>query len=265
MRRKKTKSQISNLILESSFALGEIDENQLKKYKDFIGLDISGVALSYLYTLAQRAQLAVLVSDAYPLPIFGMVHIDNELTLLNEIKMSCKIELKVHLSFEQEALTHKLYAIFNVDLFQEGERVSNCVSKYFASLGRQKSDKKKNKFELSLDGFTDFKEQAFDVSDAQKYAVVSGDFNFIHLHPLLGKLFGFKSSIIHGMCTSAMLMASLENSKKALTAKQRVSFKRPILLPDCVKFLSNENNELKVVSTDHKTLYLEASYNFTNE
>lgn len=265
MRRKKTKSNNSGFILESSFALCEIDENQLRKYKDFIGLSISGVPLSYIYTLAQRAQLSVLVSDAYPLPIFGMVHIDNELTLLKEIKMSCKTELKVHLSLNEEGETHKLFAIFNVDIFQEGERVSNCVSKYLASLGSQKSNKKKSIFELNLDGFTDFKEHTFSVSDAQKYAVVSGDFNFIHLHPLLGKLFGFKSSIIHGMCTSAMLMASLENSRKTLTAKQTVSFKRPILLPARVKFLSNKNNELKVVSTEHKTLYLEASYNFTNE
>ena len=42
-----------------------------------------------------------------------------------------------------------------------------------------------------------------------KFAEVSGDFNFIHINPLLAKLAGFKGTILHGACVMSMSCSNL--------------------------------------------------------
>ena len=65
--------------------------------------------------------------------------------------------------------------------------------------------------------------------------LTSGDFNFIHLHALTAKAFGFKQAIAHGMWSKARVLASL-NLADAYEAD--VYFKLPMYLPSNVEFLT---------------------------
>lgn len=250
--------------LLKTFRLERINTNHLEKFKSFIGLNFSGVSLSYLYILAQRAQLSILVSDEFKLPVFGLVHLANELKFSDEASVVINKELVIHCrqSIVFEKNSEKLFVDFYVEFFQDNKVVAHCMSRYLASKPQQKAKSRNSDFKVSLDGFSHIDSFSFKVSDGPKYALVSGDFNFIHLHPLAAKLFGFKSSIIHGMYTAAKAFAVIENEHGKLLTEQKISFKKPILLPGNVNLFVNDVGELKVLDKAGETLHLEGTFRF---
>jgi len=68
-----------------------------------------------------------------------------------------------------------------------------------------------------------------------EFAVASGDFNPIHLHPLTAKLFGFERHLIHGMWSVGRILALLEK-RMPQSFELTASFKTPIYLPASVIF-----------------------------
>jgi acyl dehydratase len=73
----------------------------------------------------------------------------------------------------------------------------------------------------------------------RRYASVSGDRNPIHMHSLTAKPLGFPGAIAHGMWTKARCLAALE-SRLPDAFSVDVRFRKPILLPSRVEFLSGE-------------------------
>ena len=64
----------------------------------------------------------------------------------------------------------------------------------------------------------------------RRYCGISGDWNPIHIHMLLAKLFGFPRAIIHGMWSMARCVAELPEAPQKVEAH----FRRPIYLPSTV-------------------------------
>ena len=46
-----------------------------------------------------------------------------------------------------------------------------------------------------------------------QFAGLNGDINFIHLHPIIAKLFGFKSNIAHGTYLMSKGIAAMQQGK----------------------------------------------------
>jgi acyl dehydratase len=65
----------------------------------------------------------------------------------------------------------------------------------------------------------------------RRHASLSGDFNPIHLNPLVAKLFGFPRTVAPGMWTVARAAAALTSGQSIDAAELRVDFKLPLLLP----------------------------------
>lgn len=55
-----------------------------------------------------------------------------------------------------------------------------------------------------------------------QFAALNGDINFIHLHPIIARLFGFKSNIAHGVFLVSKSIAALQRGKHN-TAIDRLS------------------------------------------
>ena len=55
-----------------------INQKSLKNYIDFIGCD-NKQPLTYLYILAQRAQIASMLHPLFTIAIPGLIHVENEL------------------------------------------------------------------------------------------------------------------------------------------------------------------------------------------
>lgn len=77
------------------------------------------------------------------------------------------------------------------------------------------------------------------------FAKLTGDFNPIHWVPFYAKMFGFRSTILHGFSTMARAMESIHQNLYAGTAAIRewdVRFTKPLVLPGRVGlYLANEN------------------------
>lgn len=69
----------------------------------------------------------------------------------------------------------------------------------------------------------------------RRYAMVSGDGNPIHLHPLTAKAFGMPRHVAHGMWTLAHSLASLQ-TRLPESFVVDVEFTKPIFLPRTVLF-----------------------------
>ena len=46
-----------------------------------------------------------------------------------------------------------------------------------------------------------------------QFAALNGDINFIHLHPIIARLFGFRSNIAHGMYLISKAIAAMQHGK----------------------------------------------------
>jgi len=84
--------------------------------------------------------------------------------------------------------------------------------------------------------------EKWDISEntGRRYALVSGDFNLIHIHAVTAKAFGFKQAIAHGMWSKARALASLELPE---AYEADVNFKLPMYLPSRVELLSAEQGQ----------------------
>ena len=73
----------------------------------------------------------------------------------------------------------------------------------------------------------------------RRYMKISGDFNFIHVHALLAKPFGFQRAIIHGMWSLAKGISCAPGPLSLVEA----AFLRPIFLPSKVNLTHEVNNQ----------------------
>ena len=92
--------------------------------------------------------------------------------------------------------------------------------------------------------------------DAREYARLSGDYNLIHLSVLGAKLFGFKSSIIHGMASLAMTLSAEEKAlrfnESDLPLEVDCDFLKPIYLPTKTQIMTGCINVDRFVSLHAK-------------
>jgi hypothetical protein len=89
----------------------------------------------------------------------------------------------------------------------------------------------------------------FPFEQGRRYAKVSGDYNPIHLSPLVAKIFGMPRHIIHGMYSVGKVISILPKTVSDVSA----SFQRPIFLPSSVELLADQKQFLVRSPKDGKT------------
>lgn len=217
-----------------------IDQNHLRKYNDITKFANDGtVPAMYLAVLAQSLQMHMMTSEPFPFALLGLVHIANQINqyrvIRNDetIELSCKFgELKPHDKGQQFD--------FIVTAKIGGETVLEGLTTYLA---RAKSNSSSDKAK------TEEKAPDYKVSDVWKlaentgrrYALISGDFNLIHIHALTAKAFGFNQAIAHGMWSKARALAALQPLPAAYQAQ--VAFKLPMFLPSTVELLTAQEGQ----------------------
>ena len=64
----------------------QIEKHNLDKFNSYFNFHAQ-VPLTYLYTIAQRAQTALMLDNRFTLPIPGMIHIENRLIKKNDFNV----------------------------------------------------------------------------------------------------------------------------------------------------------------------------------
>ncbi|PKF32337.1 MaoC family dehydratase [Acinetobacter proteolyticus] len=212
----------------------KIDAKHLESYNEICGFKNDGfVPAIYLAVLSQSLQMHMMTSEAFPFPILGLVHIRNQIkqtrkiAVNEQITLSCKFgELKPH----DKGLQFDFITTAKVG----GEVVMESLTTY---LSRQKTEKKATEKakESQEPAYQPQAEWNISENTGRRYAVISGDFNLIHIHAVTAKAFGFKQAIAHGMWSKAKALASIE---LPAAYEADVWFKLPMFLPSTVEFLT---------------------------
>ncbi|WP_171018905.1 MaoC family dehydratase [Microbulbifer harenosus] len=228
-----------------------VDPVHLQIYRDVCGFGPGQhLPATYPFVLAMPLQLKLLVSEAFPFPVLGVVHVRNSITqyrpLLEREHLDIRCDLAaavaVKRGYEFELLT---------SVRVNGELVWECVSTLLsrtphgeAKVSRPSSGKKAWVAPVD-EGCASAVNWQVPADIGRRYARVSGDRNPIHLSASTAKIFGFPRAIAHGMWTKARCLAALEEGAYAGTLPDRftlgVDFIKPIFLPAEVLFQSAQS------------------------
>lgn len=223
----------------------EIDHDNLADYRKICGFaNNSYVPPTYFAVLSQALQMNMMVKEAFPFTMLGLVHVENSVTQYRPIQDTSVFKLSVSFANLRDHDKGKQFD-FVTQVFEKDELVWEGTSTY---LSRQKSKKAENRSKtpneppqkptIDENDMNQFWEIPEDIG--RRYAFVSGDFNLIHLHPLSARAFGFPKAIAHGMWTKAKCLAELGDLPTAFRCD--VSFKLPIFLPSEVEFIAKYDN-----------------------
>jgi acyl dehydratase len=195
---------------------------------------------TFIHLLAFPLQMSLVLEEAFPFALMGLVHIENMVQQHRPVYADEKLNLTCYLS---DLMSHRRGWQFkmNSEAYVGQELVWRSTS---TNLVRQNSTVTNDKKSPEAKTFSPkgvIEEWALPTGLGRSYAKVSGDYNPIHLYALTAKLLGFQRHIVHGMWSKARVMSAL-SSHLPDTYEVKVKFKRPVLLPTQVVF-SNQSDE----------------------
>ncbi|SEC07632.1 MaoC family dehydratase [Arthrobacter woluwensis] len=191
---------------------------------------------AYVHTLAFPVAMSVMTRDDFPLPLLGLVHLENTVEHYDAIPFGARLTVRAH---ADGLRAHRAGTL--VDMVAEvldagsGRLLWRGTSRYLA----------KGVFLPGVDTAVptaereDFRPPVptglwrLGVDTGRDYAAVSGDYNPIHLSSLSAKALGMKTSIAHGMYSVARALAESGHDSDA-GIRWHVTFEAPVYLPATV-------------------------------
>lgn len=193
----------------TSYTLGQIDGNHLRRYRQALGFRDEGIPLTYWYLLAQRAQVATMLDDAFPFRLPGTVHTANSLQVHGDARRDAPLLLATSVHIRPPADNGAVYAELDTVARQLDADVFTCRSTYLVVRGQRGPRKQARGGDAPLPRVASWQ---LGRKSGREYASVSGDWNPIHLWGWSARLMGMKRPIIHGMHTLARACAELEQA-----------------------------------------------------
>lgn len=216
------------------------DPKSLSEYRKVCAFPKSGsMPVTYPHILAFPLHMELLVSDSFPFPLLGLVHIRNEITQYKAIGNQEPIDIECQLGEPRETSKGKEFDIITY-VHASGqlawESVSTMLYRCKTGIEEPKKDPQplqQGRYQVSWSAPENI---------GRRYAKVSGDSNLIHIHSLTAKAFGFPRAIAHGMWSKARLLAALDDKLPKEPFKVSVQFKLPVFLPNNVAFQYDEED-----------------------
>ncbi|MDT0215001.1 MaoC/PaaZ C-terminal domain-containing protein [Rothia sp. ARF10] len=209
-----------------------VDREHLLDYQRLCGFGVDDVLPhTYPHVLGFPLQAELMARKAFPLPLVGLVHVENAITVRRTLTADDVLDVAVH---AEDLRDHPRGR--QVDLVTEvsvdGESVWSGRSTYLAR-GRGNPDAERGTEAPPIPAGVAAARWRLPGDLGRRYAAVSGDVNPIHMHPLTAKAMGFPRAIAHGMWTSARVLAALGRSVNG-PSTSHVWFRKPVLLPGSV-------------------------------
>jgi acyl dehydratase len=212
----------------------KIDRKHLSSYNAICGYqDLETLPPLYLGILSMPLQLSLMVDEDFPFAIIGLVHIRNTVEQFKPVNASDTIALSVRFGEVTPHEKGKSFTFISTAKVR-GELVWESVATYLSFCKSEGVVPKSKKKELRLAQKAGDLNEDFNLPEdlGRRYALISGDFNLIHMHAVTAKAFGFKRAIAHGMWTKARSLAALGELPSAYFLD--VQFKMPVFLPNKV-------------------------------
>jgi acyl dehydratase len=211
-----------------------VDRAHLAEYARVCGFPVAdALPATYPHVLAFPLQVALMAKRSFPLPLPGLVHVRNRITLRRAIDAAEPLSVRVH---AEGLRAHPKGA--QVDLVARvdaaGESVWEGRSTYLARGATAPDGPDEPAGPPGIEDGPPVATWRVDAGVGRRYARVSGDVNPIHLHPLTAKAFGFPRAIAQGMWTAAHALAALQG-RLPTAFTYDVAFGKPLLLPSTVE------------------------------
>ena len=211
-----------------------IHEDAVKKYNKVCGFENAlTVPASYLHAYIFPLHTQLLCQPEVPFPLPGLIHFANSikqhapLYFGEEFSVTCKLgNLIAH--DKGQAFEVISYIESNGKLIWEDESI-------YLYKGKEGIGKVLEWRQPVLEETVIKESWSLHRNLGFEFAMASGDFNPIHLHPLSAKLFGFERHIIHGMWSVGKIL-SLFEKRMPESFELSVSFKTPVFLPASIIF-----------------------------
>ncbi|MBY5945545.1 MaoC family dehydratase [Photobacterium rosenbergii] len=229
------------------------ERDNVNRYNTCCGLPQDRLPLPYLFVATQPAQLLLLTHPSVSLKLLGMIH--------THVSFHQQTPLQIGMAYDftlgviewiqtDKGLEFELEGRFTLDSVYQASYRSRCLLRDKLPT----NDRKKTTEATGDEGGQPLawtKRDKFTLTPqiARSYAVVSGDYNPIHLHWLTAKPFGFKAPIIHGMYSVAKMFAAIDSTVNQV----EFTFRRPAFLPTIAE-LEVREGELRLINSEGKPL-----------
>ncbi len=219
--------------IESRLTKVAIDRKHLAAYSEICGAAAGAtLPIAYPHVLAMPLHLAMLGAEAFPVKLFGLVHVQNRIAMRQPLSAEEPAEIRAwvegHRETErgQEFDLHTDYVVAGEALWEE-----TCTF-----LARKKPAPGAAKPVPRADNAPDavaMKSSSFRAPAGlgRRYGLISGDVNPIHMSDLTARAFGFPRAIAHGMWSLGRLASDFEAEQFNGGCELSVTFKLPIYMP----------------------------------
>jgi len=234
--------------LNTVFRADPVDRRHLARYCAAFGFDGGSIPLTYHYLSVQRAHLATMLAGGFPFRIAGMVHVANVLEEFIPLRMDEAYGLHTSIVIEAPADNGARYCECVTEARQHGATVFRCRSRYLARRG---APRPRNGAAAAPGGI---RISAWHVgSDAgRRYAVLSGDWNPIHLWGWLARLMGLQRPIVHGMHSLAKACSALQREEGRRIRFLNCRFRSPVPLGTGVAISMQAENGIFWLTCEEK-------------
>jgi hypothetical protein len=218
--------------------LMSVEPEHLARYRKVCGIaDSAYLPPLYPHILAFPLQMQLLTDKAFPLPLLGLVHIENRIRVLRPLGGLGPITVSVHLD---ELQPHSKGAVFSLitrledqlGLLWEGESRMLCQGLKLPGVAAHQPA-------ACAMPLLEVAHWDAPANTGRRYARAAGDYNPIHLFAATAKLFGFPRAIAHGLWHKARAMEELAKHLPISGYELAVRFQKPLLLPGAVTLLAS--------------------------
>ncbi|KAA0102235.1 dehydratase [Mycolicibacterium sp. P1-18] len=222
-----------NSLPERTVTISDVAINpaNVSQYAAVTGLRFGdSVPLTYPFALTFPSVMSLVSGFDFPFAAMGSVHVENEITQYRPIAVTDTVDVKVHaenLREHRKGLLVDLITEINVGNDLAWHQVTTFLHQQRTSLSDEpKPEQPRKRQKLPPPN------AMLQITPGQirHYASVSGDHNPIHTSSIGAKLFGFPTSIAHGMFSAAAVLANVEGQLPGAVTYS-VRFGKPILLP----------------------------------
>ncbi|MFF3063889.1 MaoC/PaaZ C-terminal domain-containing protein [Oerskovia sp. NPDC057915] len=212
----------------------------LTAYQRLIGERVDDtLPAGYLHVLAFPLATALMVRGDFPLPLLGLVHVSNAVSVHRPVRVGHVLEVR---ATAENLRAHRRGV--QVDLVTEvstdGELAYRGASTYLAKGFRLPSSEGSTAPRTDDGPREDFvpplptARWELGGGIGRAYGAISGDRNPIHTSVLGAKAFGFPRTIAHGMYTAARALAEV-GAARGDAYDWTVEFEKPVLIPGTVQ------------------------------
>src|SRR4051812_7186541 len=222
--------------IEARLAQVSIDRKHLASYAEICGAAAGAtLPIAYPHVLAMPLHLAMLGAEAFPVKLFGLVHVQNRIAMREPLSVDEPAEIRAWLEGHretergQEFDLHTEYVVQGAPLWDE---TCTFLARRRAPAGAPRPSMAARSAEGAPDGVA-VKSSSFRAPAGlgRRYGFISGDVNPIHMSDLSARAFGFPRAIAHGMWSLARAASDFDAAQFNGGCELSVNFKLPIFLP----------------------------------